>query len=84
MKTLQVVNHWYNDANTTEIVLLRPLDENRKLQNDLFWYDGDHMPHWPVGTTLCDEDVLQTKCYKQRTFQSIKHDIPNDCYMPLD
>lgn len=84
MKTLLVVNHWYNDTNTAEIVLLRPLNENRKLRNDLFWYDGNHMPHWPAGTQLRDEDMLKTKCYKQRTFQSIEHDIPDDCYMSLD
>lgn len=83
MKTIEVVNHWFNDSGDVEIVLLKPLDKKRELRNDLFWYSENQRPMWERGTKLTDEEVMQTKCYKQRKFTSIEQDIPNDCYMPL-
>jgi hypothetical protein len=84
MKTLEVVNHWYNDSGDAEIVLLKSLDKTRELKNDLFWYSGEERPMWSRGTQMTDSEMLATHCYKQRTFESIEQDIPDDCYMSLD
>lgn len=83
MKTVKVVNHWMNDSGDVEIVLLEALDKSRELQNDLFWYNGAERPMWSRGTELSDQEVLETKCYKQRKFTSVDTDIPNDCFMSL-
>lgn len=83
MNTIEVVNHWVNDSGDVEIVLLKSLDPHRELQNDLFWYSDTNRPGWEAGTQLTDKDVMLTKCYRQRKFQSIEADIPNDCYMPI-
>lgn len=83
MKTIRVVNHWMNDSGDVEIVLLEPIDKSHELQNNLFWYSGVERPMWPSGTELSDQEVLGTKCYKQRKFTSVDDDIPNDCFMSM-
>lgn len=82
IKTFKVANRWVNDSGDVEIVLLVPLDKNKELRNDLFWYAGNNRPLWSRGTELTDEDVLKTHCYKQRKMLSID-DIPDDCYMSI-
>ena len=81
-KTIQVANHWFNDSGDVEIVLLKPLID-KELINNLFWYSGDERPLWVRGTTLSDDEVMDTHPYKQRKMQSIEDDIPDDCYTAL-
>lgn len=81
IKTIRVDNVWYNDSGDAKIILLAPIESNRKLNVDLFWYSGHNMPRWNRGDELTDGDVLATKCYKYRKFTSIDQDIPDDCYM---
>lgn len=83
MKTVEVKAVWFNDSGDASIVLLVPLDKKRKLRNDLFWYSGSNMPSWKSGQQLSDKEVMETKCYKQRKFDSVEQDIPNDCYMSM-
>lgn len=81
-KNIKVVNHWFNVAGDTEIVLLKSLD-GRELVNNLFWYSGDERPLWKRGTKLSVDEVKATRCYKQIKTQPTEPDIPNDCYMSL-
>lgn len=48
----------------------------------IFFYNAQQDPCWERGQMLEKSEILATKCYKQRDFNSWD-DIPNDCSRAL-
>lgn len=82
-KEIEIVNHWVNDSGDVEIVLIKSLVKGKKLRNNLFWFSDSNRSMLPSETQISVEEFCKHKCYKQRTFESIEYDIPDDCYMPI-
>lgn len=78
-----VVNHWFNDSGDVEIVLVKSLNSQCEIGHDLFWFSGSNMPNLKSGTVINSTKFETLQCYKQKKFESIEQDIPNDCYMPI-
>lgn len=82
-KEIEIVDHWYNDSGDVEIVLIKSLIRGKRLRNNLFWFSDSNRLMIAAGSQLTAKEFCKHKCYKQRTFESIEHDIPDDCYIPL-
>lgn len=53
-----------------------------QIRDKIFFYNTQQDPQWNRGQELSREEILATKCYKQKEFKSWD-DIPNNCAMAL-
>lgn len=67
---MEIKNKWYLD-NGGAIYLIK---------DQLLFYTKAQDPHWNRRDEIPRNDIMKTKCYRQRTFHTWD-DIPNNCAM---